>query len=56
MLWPAVKPDFKRELRSMVTWWEGQLKDLRTSHAVKAIDDDGVLTDGPDGEVRIPAV
>ncbi len=171
VLWPAATPDFKTELRSMVTWWEGQLKDLpvtihldheitadsaelkaadevivavgslqlrpasipgidrddvvdvlqfhqgatvgkrvviaggglsgadaalelardghdvtivemaddiahdmlivnkitllrhleeagvhlRTNHAVKSIDDDGVLTDGPDGEVRIPA-
>lgn len=171
VLWPAATPDFKRELRSMVTWWEGQLQDLpvtihlnheitagsaelaeaddvvvavgslqlrpasipgidrddvvdvlqfhqgatvgkgvviaggglsgadaalelardghdvtivemaaeiaqdmlfvnritllrqleeagvqlRTNHAVKSIDDDGVLTDGPDGEVRIPA-
>ncbi|WP_127571942.1 FAD-dependent oxidoreductase [Georgenia faecalis] len=28
VLWPAATPDFKRELRRMVTWWEGQLADL----------------------------
>ncbi|WP_228373756.1 oxidoreductase [Demequina maris] len=28
VLWPAATPDFKKELRSMIFWWERQLKDL----------------------------
>ncbi|WP_249670610.1 oxidoreductase [Cellulomonas wangleii] len=28
VLWPAATPDFKRELRRMVDWWQGQLADL----------------------------
>ncbi|GAA3598181.1 FAD-dependent oxidoreductase [Kineosporia mesophila] len=28
VLLPAATPDFKRELRSMITWWEGQLAAL----------------------------
>lgn len=28
VLEPAASPDFKRELRRLVDWWEGQLKDL----------------------------
>ncbi|WP_062288414.1 oxidoreductase [Demequina phytophila] len=28
VLWPAATPEFKKELRSMIFWWERQLKDL----------------------------
>lgn len=28
VLWPAATPEFKRELRSMIFWWERQLADL----------------------------
>ncbi len=28
VLWPAATPDFKRELRRMVDWWEGRLAEL----------------------------
>ncbi|WP_291815598.1 FAD-dependent oxidoreductase [Cellulomonas sp.] len=28
VLWPAATPDFKRELRRMVDWWQGQLAEL----------------------------
>ncbi|WP_084075133.1 FAD-dependent oxidoreductase [Demequina sp. NBRC 110052] len=28
VLWPAATPEFKKELRSMIFWWERQLADL----------------------------
>ena len=28
VLWPAATPEFKKELRSMIGWWERQLADL----------------------------
>ncbi|MCC2320691.1 oxidoreductase [Cellulomonas xiejunii] len=31
VLWPAATPDFKRELRRMVDWWQGQLAELPVS-------------------------
>ncbi|MCV2394721.1 FAD-dependent oxidoreductase [Actinotalea sp. M2MS4P-6] len=67
VLWPAASPDFKRELRGMVGWWEGQLAGLPvTVHTGTRIDASSPELDGADDivvatgslplEPRIPGI
>lgn len=49
VLWPAATPEFKKELRSMIFWWERQLRDLPvTVHLGTEITADSPELDGAD--------
>jgi 2,4-dienoyl-CoA reductase-like NADH-dependent reductase (Old Yellow Enzyme family)/thioredoxin reductase len=49
VLWPAATPEFKKELRGMVGWWERQLADLPvTVHLGTEITADSPELDGAD--------
>ncbi|WP_084125588.1 FAD-dependent oxidoreductase [Demequina sp. NBRC 110054] len=49
VLWPAATPEFKKELRSMIFWWERQLKGLPvTVHLGTEITAESPELDGAD--------
>lgn len=52
VLWPAATPEFKKELRSMIFWWERQLRDLPvTVHTGVEIAPDSPELEGADAVI-----